>query len=128
MSNLMAVLLNGIAQLEYDRHDDLPIFHVAYLRKMDKKMDGGITLGDEKIDNPDKDQRAKFVAATLYAAMKDDNLSLSQACTTWLAENLPELKQVKFNDTEGEVEIDLVFDEDYIKQQTVNFPGIDLNK
>lgn len=128
MSDLMAVLLNGIAQFVYDRHDDLPIIHAAYLRKMDKKMDRGITLGDEKIEKPDKDQRAKFVAATLYAAMKDNNSSLSEACTTWLAEKLPELKQVKFADTAGEVEIDLVFDEAYIKQQTVSFPGVDLNK
>lgn len=124
----MAVLLNDIAQLEYDRNDDLPIFHVVYLRKMDKKMDAGFMLGDEKIEHPDKDQRANFVAATLYGAMKEDNSSLSQACTTWLAENLPELKQVKFDDAKGEVEIDLVFDEDYIKQQTVNFQGVDLNK
>ena len=112
MSDLMAVLLNGIAQLEYDRHEDLPIFHAAYLRKMDKKMNSGITLGDEQIANPDKDQRAQFVAANLYAAMKENNLSLSQACTTYLAENLPELKQVKFDDRKGEVEIDLVFNED----------------
>ena len=124
----MAVLLNGIAQLEYDRNDDLPIFHVAYLRKMDKKMDGGFMLGGEEIKEPNKDQRANFVAATLYGAMKEDNSSLSQACTTWLAENMPELKQVKFNDDEGEVEIDLVFDDDYIKQQIVSFSGVDLNK
>lgn len=128
MSDLMAVLLNGIAQLEYDRHEDLPIFHAAYLRKMDKKMDSGITLAGEQIENPDRDQRAQFVATTLYTAMKQNNLSLSQACTTYLAENLPELKQVKFDDSQGEVEIDLVFDEAYIKQQTVSFDGLDLSK
>jgi len=128
MSELMAVLLNGIAQLEYDRDEDLPIFHAAYLRKMDKKMDQGITLGTQQIDNPDKDQRAQFVAENLYAAMKQNNLTLSQACTTYLAETMTELKQVKFDDREGEVEIDLVFDEAYIKQQTVSFDGIDLSK
>lgn len=127
MSDLMAVLLNGIAQLEYDRQEDLPIFHAAYLRKMDKKMHGGITLGEEAIENPNQDERNQFVAANLYAALKDNNLSLSQACTTYLAEHMPELKQVKFDDTQGEVEINLVLDEPYIKQEPISFKGVDLS-
>ncbi len=128
MSNLMAVLMNGVAQLEYDRDDDLPIFHMAYLRKMDKKMDKGIMLDGKKIQDPDREQRARFVALELYGAMKNNNLALSQACTTWLAENLPELKQVRFSDGEGGVKVELVFTEDYVPQRAVSFPGVDLNK
>ena len=37
MSNIMAVLLNGIAQLEYDRNTELPDHQAVYLEKMDEK-------------------------------------------------------------------------------------------
>jgi hypothetical protein len=126
MSNMMAVLLNGVAQFEYDREQELPIFHAAYLRKMDKKMDLGIMLDGEFIEKPDANQRAMFVAMTLYQAMKGDELTLSQACATYLAENQPELKQVKFDDRRGEVEVELVYNEAYIKQQKIDFPGVKL--
>ena len=57
MSNIMAVLLNGVAQLEYDRDKLLPDHQAAYLDKMDTRMDAGILIGNETIKNPDQDQR-----------------------------------------------------------------------
>ena len=42
MNNIMAVFLNGIAQLEYDRDKLLPDHQAAYLDKMDARMDAGI--------------------------------------------------------------------------------------
>ena len=59
MSNIMAVMLNGIAQLEYDRDKLLPDHQAAYLDKMDTKMDDGIVLDEETITNPD--QAADFL-------------------------------------------------------------------
>ena len=58
MSNIMAVLLNGIAQLEYNRDTPLPVHQAAYLDKMDRKMDAGIDIGGETVHNPDINQRA----------------------------------------------------------------------
>lgn len=49
MSNIMAVLLNGIAQLEYDREKQLPPHQELYLDKMDQKMAEGIQVGDDFI-------------------------------------------------------------------------------
>ena len=119
MSNIMAVLLNGVAQLEYDREKQLPDHHAFYLDKMDEKMDAGIQLGDELIENPDLDQRAQFVAANLVHAIKNNDEPSAASLCSYLAMRLPELKQVKIAEIDENVSIELVFDEDYKKQVPV---------
>ena len=121
MSNVLAVLLNGIAQLEYDRTKPLPPHQAAYLDKMDTKMNSGISIGNESINNPDINQRARFIAANLLSAMKSDDEEMSAALCTWLANRLPDLKQIKMHEDGDRVSIDLVFDEEYSKQTAVSF-------
>ena len=121
MSNIMAVMLNGIAQLEYDRDRLLPDHQAAYLDKMDTKMDDGIVLGEQTITHPDQNQRTQFAAANLVHALKTDDESMAAAMCSYLAIRLPELKQVRIEDNAGEVSIELVFDEDYVKQYPVQF-------
>jgi len=124
MSNLFAVLLNGVAQLEFDRTKPLPDFQGAYLEKMDSKMDEGISLGGTTIEHPDLGQKAQFVAANLAHAIKSNDEATCAAMTSWLATRLPDLKQVKLIEAEGEMSIDLVFDEDYVQQIGVPFPKL----
>jgi len=121
MSNIMAVLLNNIAQLEYNRDIPLPAHQAAYLDKMDEKMAKGIIVADKTVKNPELNQRAQFVSANLVHALKNDNEELAVSMCTWLADRMPELKQVKIEENNGEVSIDLVFDEDYKKQVEVKF-------
>jgi len=121
MSNMLAVLLNGIAQLEYDRERPLPSHQAAYLDKMDTKMDAGILAGDATIQNPDINQRAQFIAANLVSAMKSNDEEMTAALCTWLANRLPDLKQVKIDEDGDRISIDLVFDEEYGKQAAVSF-------
>ena len=121
MSNLLAVLLNGIAQLEYDRDKPLPPHQAAYLDKMDTKMDKGIMVGEATIENPDINQRAQFITANLLSAMKSNDEEMTAALCTWLANRLPDLKQVKFDEEDDRIAIDLVFDEEYGKQAAVSF-------
>lgn len=121
MSNILAVLLNGIAQLEYDREKSLPPHQAAYLDKMDTKMDAGILAGDAIIESPDLHQRARFIAANLLSAMKANDEEMAAALCTWLANRLPDLKQVKIDEHDDRVSIDLVFDEAYGKQTAVSF-------
>ncbi len=121
MSDLMAVLLNGIAQLEYNRNKPLPDYQGAYLDKMDQKMAAGIEVDGQLIAEPDLGQRAQFVAANLVHAIKSDDEANAAAMCTYLAVRLPDLRQVKIDDREGEVSIELVFDEDYVKQFPVQF-------
>ena len=121
MANIMAVLLNGIAQLEYDRNKPLADHHELYLDKMDEKMDGGISLGTELVEAPDLDKRAKFVAGNLAHAIKSNNESMAAALCAYLAIRLPELKQVKMDDTQSEMAIEFIFDQEYRKQVPVQF-------
>ncbi|MEZ5541837.1 MAG: hypothetical protein R3F42_07320 [Pseudomonadota bacterium] len=120
MANVMGVLLNGIAQLEYDRDRLLPEQQLAYLDRMDARMDAGIPIGDETVTNPDIGQRAHFAAANLVRALQTDDESLAAAMCSYLAIRLPDLKQVRIEDSAGEVSIELVFDEAYRRQVAVD--------
>ena len=124
MSNMMAVFLNGIAQLEYNRDQLLPDHQAAYLEKMDSKMDEGIDVGGAVVENPDLNQRTQFAAANLHHALKTDNEPMAAAMCSYLAIRLPELKQVRIEDDNGEISIELVFDQEYSKQVAVEFTGL----
>jgi len=124
MNNIMAVFLNGIAQLEYDRDRLLPHHQAAYLDKMDAKMDAGILLGNETIKEPDLNQRTRFAAANLAHALNAQDEAVAAAMCSYLAIRLPELKQIKINDEEGEISIEFVYDEPYRKQVAVEFTGL----
>jgi hypothetical protein len=121
---MMAVFLDGIAQLEYNRDQLLPDHQAAYLDKMDGKMDEGIVVGSEKVENPDLNQRAQFAAANLLHALNTDDESMAAAMCSYLAIRLPELKQVRFEAQDGEVTIELIYDEEYRKQVAVEFSGL----
>jgi len=124
MENMMAVFLNGIAQLEYDRNKLLPAHQAAYLDKMDTRMDAGILVDGEMVSHPDQNQRTRFATANLVTALKMEDESMAAAMCSYLAIRLPELKQVKIEDNEGEVSIELIFDEAYRKQVAVDFTGL----
>ena len=121
MSNIMAVVLDGIAQLEYDRDKPLPVHQASSLDRMDTRMDEGILVGDETIASPDLNQRAQFVAGNLVHALNTGDEQLAGAMCSWLALRLPDLKQVRIETDAGEVSIELVFDEAYRRQVAVDF-------
>ena len=121
MSDIMAVLLDGVAQLEYNRDLPLPDHQALYLDKMDEKMAKGIMLGDDMVTSPDLNQRAQFVAGNLAHAIKIDDESTSAALCSYLADRLPDLKQIKISNEDGNLSIEMVFDENYKKQVEVQF-------
>jgi len=121
MSNVMAVLINGIAQLEYDRDKALTDYQLTYLDKMDKKMDAGINIDGEMIESPELNQKVQFVVANMLSAMKSDNEGVTSSLCTYLATRLPDLKQIKINEEADGMSIDMVFDEEYKGQVSVGF-------
>jgi hypothetical protein len=122
MNTLMAVLLNGIAQIEYDRGKPLPDYQGAYLDKMDRRMnERGIDIDGQSISHPDLGQKAQFVSANLAHAIKSNDEALAAAMCTWLAVRMPDLKQVKIRDDADNVCIELDFEQDYVKQHPVQF-------
>lgn len=125
MSNKLAVFINGEAVLEYDRNIALTQQQLASLTQMDQKMDAGINLAGEQVSAPDKNQRLQFMALNLvHALVKEENEALIAASTSYLAQNLPDLKQVRADNRDGEWLIDLVFDKEYQNQVKVSFPGL----
>jgi hypothetical protein len=126
MRDVMAVLLNGIAQLEYNREIVLAVKQQDYLDRMDQDMDGGIRLGNQYIEMPDHIQRAQFIALHLIQSLLVDNEQHVAASCAYLANRLPDLKQVKaVTRPDGAIGVDLVFTEDYKNQIKVEFipPG-----
>ncbi|MFO7603467.1 MAG: hypothetical protein R6X06_06595 [Gammaproteobacteria bacterium] len=121
MSNMLAILLNGIAQLEYDRNKALPDHQELYLDKMDAKMDDGIMIGDALVKQPDKNQRLQFVAGNLAHAIISNNEDLAAAMCTYLAVREPDLKQLKIDDRGEGIAIELDYDEPYHNQTVVQF-------
>jgi len=123
MSDSMVVLLNGEALFEYDRTVQLPQKQQEYLDRMDRQMDEGIQLGNEKIVNPDQQQRAQFVALTLLNAIEDDNEAIIAAMNSYLAVRYPDLKQIKADTDQNtrKVMFDLIFDQEHKNQVKVSF-------
>ncbi|MEE9447670.1 MAG: hypothetical protein V3V09_06895 [Arenicellales bacterium] len=117
----LAILLNDIAQIEYDRSVPLESRQADHLSNMDKKMANGFSLGEKQINDPDQGQKAEFVASNLYHAIKGDNEAMASAMTSYLAVYIADLKQVKFDDKDGEVSIELVYDKEYTNQVGVQF-------
>jgi len=123
MSNILTVMIENQSVIEYDRDIPLPARQQEYLDRMDAQMDGGFTVGEDWVAQPDPIQRAEFVSATLFQALKDNNEGLISASTAYLANRFPELKQVKSSDANGENNIRLVFDEEAGDQVAVSFDG-----
>jgi len=91
------------------------------LDHMDQKMDAGIRLGSDWVENPDPMQRAKFVAVNLIEALQQNSEGLVAASCAYLANRLPALKQVKAKLLGGGFSVELVFDKPYVKETTVDF-------
>lgn len=120
MSDVMAVLINDVAQLEFDRNKVLSDYQQTYLDAMDTKMDEGIDIDGKNIQSPELNQKIQFVAANMLSAMKSNDEGMTSALCTYLATRLPDLKQIKIKEEGESVSMDLVFDEDYKGQVSVN--------
>lgn len=128
MSDILAVVINDVVHLEYDRRKSLPEQQRQFLEKMDQELTSQIVMGDKVINNPDLQERAQFVAINLVNALNTSNEGVAAAMCTYLAERIPDLKQVKVTEQNGQVVIDLVFDQDYVRQVNVEFLARGNNK
>lgn len=124
-SALLVVQVNGTPMLEYDRTKTLSPIQEQSLTLMEEKLSQGLTLGNEHIPNPSLEQRIEFVAANLISATLNDEEVLAAASCAYIAHALPELKQVKALEKNGEVSIELIFDREYQPEEKLNFvpPG-----
>jgi hypothetical protein len=117
----LVVLVNGESRLEYDRSKVLSERQRVCLDRMDRQMDSGIRLGTDWVEQPRPAQRASFVAAQLVDALQRDDEGLIAACCTYLANRLPELKQIKARLLAAGFSVELVFDKPYVEEISVDF-------
>ena len=118
---MLTVVMNGQAVIEYDRRKPLASRQRLFLDHMDRDMDSGFNLDGRQEVSPDLLTRARFVATSLVQALEAQNDSVAAATCAYLALRLPELKQVRADNKDGQVHIDLVFDEPHVQTQTVHF-------
>jgi hypothetical protein len=121
MSDRIVVSLNGESMVEYDRRKPLSEKQREFLDRMDEDMDSGITLDGERIEQPQPGDRARFVAMNLAEAVLTDNEARAAATTSFLADRLPDLKQVRIVRQDDDVSIDLVFDQEFVRAQPIHF-------
>jgi hypothetical protein len=117
----LSVIVNGEVQLQYDRGKPLSDSQLASLDRMDEQMDRGVRLEDEEIAQPDKLQRAQFVSLQLLEALQYSNDAMSAAGCAWLASRLPDLTQLKARLVNGGFSVELVFNEPYVREVSVDF-------
>ena len=121
MSDQLVILINGVSQLQYNRSKSLPANQRQFLDKMNTELQRGIMINGQYIENPELPQRAQFVALNLIQSIQNAEEQKASAMCAYLAVFLPDLKQVKATQNPDGILIDLVFDEDYVKEIKVNF-------
>ncbi|MDE0411468.1 MAG: hypothetical protein OXI37_04550 [Gammaproteobacteria bacterium] len=118
---VLVILLNGTPMLEYDRGQALSDRQRESLQRMEEKLDQGILLGERFVTRPERQQRVEYMAANLVAALLEGKDVAAAASCAYLAMALPELKQVRALEKEGNVAIELVFDREYRKEEKLSF-------
>lgn len=124
-STPLVVQVNGTPMLEYDREKTLTATQQQSLNLMEEKLSQGLSLGNEQVTNPSLEQRIEFIAANLISAVLNDEEVLAAASCAYIAHALPELKQIKALEKNGDVSIELIFDREYLPEEKLNFvpPG-----
>ena len=62
------------------------------------------------VKHPDDIQRAYFVALQLFQSFNGDNERLCAASCAWLCRRMPQLREVKIDDSEDEISVELIMD------------------
>jgi hypothetical protein len=118
---MLTVVVNGQAVIEYDRRKPLASRQQLFLDHMDLDMDSGFNLDGRQEASPDLLTRARFVATSLVQALEAQNDSVAAATCAYLALRLPQLKQVRAEQKDQQLHIDLVFDQPHAQTQIVQF-------
>jgi hypothetical protein len=122
--NQLAVVVNDQLTLQYDRNKPLPEHQQVYLEQLDEKFKLGIELDGEHLQNPDLQQRARYMALSMMEGIMYQEDAKAAVSMAWLATRLPDLKQVKAIVDEHGTQFDLIFDRAYQPHQVVDLKGL----
>ena len=107
---MLRLVVNGVSVLDYRPQARLPGHVRDFLARMDDDMDEGFSLAGRFVKRPDDMQRAYFVAIQLFQSYKANNERLRAASCAWLSRRMPQLREVKVNDSEEQISLELVMD------------------
>lgn len=119
--NILHILFNEEAVLEFDRSKSIPEIQSQYLDNMDDRMNEGIQLGEDFIAPPNPLQKAQFVANSMVNALLKQDYNQAIAMCTYLGVRLSDLKQVICNgrDDDNGIKIEFVYDKDFERDSEV---------
>ena len=122
--SMLAIVVNDQLTLQYDRQRELPEHQQRYLEQLDAKFDQGIELQGQFLEQPNIEQRAKFMALSLMEGILYQEDNKAAASMAWLATRLADLKQVVAQVDDQGTRFELVFDREYQPHVIVNFDGL----
>jgi hypothetical protein len=73
------------------------------------------------VNNPDTQQKAQYVALILAKAVTEENEPTAAATLAYLATRLPDLKQIKLSEINGQPGFEFIFDRDFQPETAINF-------
>ena len=126
MSDKVGFLLDGQEVLTYDRSQVLPDKQREYLDIIDARMNEGFVLSDQKVDNPNLQQKTQFVALNLVQSLLKEDDKTAIIMFTYLVNRMPELKQAKAKSKtsqsgQQQIGVEFVFDEVKTDGQKIEF-------
>ena len=124
-STKLMVLINNVPQIEFDRAFELTESQNNSLQLIDKKLNQGFELHGIKLENPTHEDKIQFVSANLISSLLADDDEVAAASCAYIAKLLPDLKQIKSIEKNGEISIELVFDKDHRQESKLNFVPAD---
>lgn len=118
----VVVQVDGAVVLEYDRRKPLNQRQKEGLARIDEKLAEGFHLGVHSMTQPTPLEYTEFVASALIKALQNGNDAVAAASCSWLANRIPELRQIKAKtESENNISIELVFNRDYQPEQVIRF-------
>jgi len=121
MTSLVKLLINDDEVFQYDKNIELPESQRNYLHLMDSKMNGGINLDGNAVNNPSQLEKAQFVIFNLLSYLDKNEEQESLAMFSYIVHYLDELKQVKVQGKTGNYKIEFVFYKDLSQWSEIKF-------
>lgn len=106
--NTLSVLINDQLAFEYDRSTELEEKQREFLDKMDGDMDRGFKIHGEMVSDPDKQQKATFVAMNLLRALQQEDMAKIRVSCAYIATRLPSVVEVHARDQDNRIAIEFV--------------------
>ena len=106
--NQLSIIINDQPAFEYDRSKGLDEKQLEFLDRMDQDMQRGFKIHGEMIAEPDRKQKATFVAMNLLRALQqEDHAKIAVSCA-YLSSRLPNVVEVHARDQDNRIEIEFV--------------------